>query len=264
MSALSHIPWTERELRRLMVKACAALARNHLVAATDGNVSARLGSDRVLVTPSGVSKGDVTELDILLCDMDGRKVRGRGESSSEVHVHLAAYRNREDIGAVVHAHPPIATAFTFAGLQDVLREPVVPEVVAQIGPIPCVPYIQPGTRALAEAVGQAFRDCDVVLMAQHGAATVAKDPWAAYLRMEKLEHFAGIVKTARELAAGAGQKIITLSDEQVNDLRAGYGKGKLKSAAAVATASVSGSGSDAIVERIAAEVLARLQKPLAR
>jgi L-fuculose-phosphate aldolase len=259
MSALSQVPWTERELRRLMVKACSALSRKNLVAATDGNVSARLGYDRVLVTPSGVSKGDVGELDILLCDMDGRRIRGRGESSSEVHVHLAAYRNREDIGAVVHAHPPIASAFTFAGLQDVLREPIVPEVVAQIGPIPCVPYIQPGTRALAEAVGKALRDCDVVLMAQHGAATVAKDPWAAYLRMEKLEHFATIVKTARELAASEGQKIRTLSDEQVNELRAGYGKGKIKSASAGAVSiATTESGSDAIVERIAAEVLARL------
>ncbi len=83
-------PWTERELRRLIVKACSALAQKNLVSATDGNVSARLGPDRVLITPSGVSKGDVSELNIMLCDMDGRKIRGRGEISSEVHVHLAA------------------------------------------------------------------------------------------------------------------------------------------------------------------------------
>src|SRR4051812_29265101 len=146
-----NAPWNERELRRLMVKACTALAQKNLVSATDGNVSARLGPDRILVTPSGVSKGDVTELNILLCDMDGRKIRGRGDVSSEVHVHLAAYRSREDIGAVVHAHPPTATAFTFAGREDLLRAPVIPEVVAQIGPIPSAPYITPGTRALAEA-----------------------------------------------------------------------------------------------------------------
>src|SRR5947207_11555872 len=92
---------TERELRRSMVKACGALFQKSLVSATDGNVSARLGPDRVLITPSGVSKGDVTELEILLCDMDGRKIRGRGEVSSEVHVHLGAYRAREEINAVV-------------------------------------------------------------------------------------------------------------------------------------------------------------------
>ncbi len=251
--SLTQVPWTERELRKQIVKACTALARKNLVAATDGNVSARLGYDRVLVTPSNVNKGEVGELDILLCDMDGRKVRGRGESSSEVHVHLAAYRNREDIHAVVHAHPPVATAFTFAGLAEIFRTPIIPEVVAQIGPIPCVPYIQPGTRELAEAVGKAFRDCDIVMMAQHGAATGAKDPWSAYLRMEKLEHFATIVKTARELAASAGQEIRTLSDAQVDALRAGYGKGKLKSSSVPTEVS-----SDAMVERIAAAVLARM------
>ena len=106
--------WPERALRKQMVKACRALAQKNLVAATDGNVSARLGYDRVLVTPSNTNKGEVGELDILLCDMDGRKVRGRGDTSSEVHVHLAVYRNREDLHAVVHAHPPTATAFTFA------------------------------------------------------------------------------------------------------------------------------------------------------
>src|SRR5476651_1006556 len=193
--------WNESNLRKQIVKACSGLAAKGLVAATDGNVSARLGPDRVLVTPSGVNKGEVDELNILLCDMDGRKIRGRGEVTSEVHVHLAAYRNRENIGAVVHAHPPIASAFTFAGLERLLSEPVVPEVVAQIGPIPCAPYLTPGSRALAEAVGKLFRQSDVVLLAQHGAATAGPDPWAAYLRMEKLEHTAVIVKAARELAA---------------------------------------------------------------
>ena len=260
--SLNNMPWTERELRKQIVKACAALSRKNLVAATDGNVSARLGYDRVLVTPANTNKGEVGELDILLCDMDGRKIRGRGESSSEVHVHLAAYRNREDIHAVVHAHPPVATAFTFAGLADVLRAPIVPEVIAQIGPIPCVPYIQPGTRELAEAVGKAFRECDIVLMAQHGAATVAKDPWAAFLRMDKLEHFATIVKTARELAASEGQSVRTLNDQQVDALRAGYGKGKLKSAgsSSVAGTADSGGSENQMVERIAAAVLAQLQK----
>jgi L-fuculose-phosphate aldolase len=247
---MMDVPWTERELRRQIVKVCTALSRRNLVAATDGNVTARLSSDRVLVTPSGISKGEVDELNILLCDMDGRKIRGRGEISSEVHVHLAIYRAREDLCGVVHAHPPIASAFTFAGVEHLLREPVIPEVVAQIGPIPSVPYIQPGTRELAEAVGAKFKECDIVMMAQHGAATGGKDPWAAYLRMEKLEHAAVILKAARELAASEGVQMRTLNDQQVRDLRAGYGKGKL---------SRDGNVEDAIVARIASEVLSRLR-----
>jgi len=260
------INWTERELRRQMVKACAALHQKSLVAATDGNVSARLSVDRVLVTPSGVSKGDVSEINILLCDMDGRKIRGRGEVSSEVHVHLAAYRAREDIHAVVHAHPPTATAFTFAGLEHLLREPVVPEVVAQIGPIPSAPYITPGTRALAEAAGPLFKESDVVMLAQHGAVTLGHDPWGAYLRMEKLEHFARILKSARELAGGdAGVR--RLDAGQVDALVESYGKGALKKSAGAlpeklphANAEENAAQADALVARIAAEVINRMRR----
>jgi len=219
----------ERELRRSMVKACAALFQKNLVAATDGNVSARLSDDRILVTPSGVNKGDVTERDILLCDLNGRKIRGPrgGEISSEVRVHLAAYRARQDIGAVVHAHPPIATAFTFAGMDDLLREPILPEVVSQIGPIPTVPYITPGSPELAEAAGVQIANCDIVMLAQHGAVSVGKDPWAAYLRMDKLEQLALIVKTAFDLC-GDLRAIKRLTPEQIEDLNLHYGSAKFE------------------------------------
>ncbi len=215
---------SERELRRLIVKACGALYVKNLVAATDGNVSARLRPDRILVTPSGVSKGGIADLDMLICDMTGRKIRGRGEVSSEVHVHLAAYRIRSDIGAVVHAHPPLASAFTFAGREKLLRQPIIPEVAAQIGPILTVPYLTPGTRALAEAAAPCFKSCDIVLLAQHGAVALGKDPWAAYLRMEKLEHFAGILKAALELAGNNERKLKRLTAQQLKELLAGYGK----------------------------------------
>lgn len=246
---MSQVSWNERELRLAIVKVCGVLFQKNLVAATDGNVSARLSPDRVLVTPSGRSKGDVGEFDILLCDLDGRKVRGRGEVSSEIHVHLSAYRAREDIGAVVHAHPPTATAFTFAGMENLLREPVVPEVIAQIGPVPSTPYITPGSRALAEAAGPHFKNSDIVMLCQHGAVTVGKDPWAAYLRMEKLEQFATILKTAFELTGGDERAIKRLDSAQIEDLMASYGKGKR---------SVPLEATDAIVERIAAAVMQRL------
>ncbi|HYG75391.1 MAG TPA: class II aldolase/adducin family protein [Planctomycetota bacterium] len=242
--------WTERTLRTQIQKACQALSQRGLVAATDGNVSARLGPDRVLITPSGISKGDVTELNIMLCDMDGRKIRGRGEISSEVHVHLAAYRSRDDIGAVVHAHPPTATAFTFAGMEHLLREPIVPEVTAQIGPIPSAPYVTPGSRALAEAFAPHIKTCDIVMLSQHGAVAVGKDPWAAYLRMEKLEHFAMIVKAARELSGSGDVK--RLDEQQIDELMESYGKGKLSKK------KDDDELDDALIERIASEVLQRL------
>ena len=230
------------------MKSCAALFKKNLVSATDGNVSARLGPDRVLITPSGVSKGDVGDLDILLCDMDGRKIRGRGDVSSEIHVHLAAYRARDEIRGVVHAHPPIATALTFAGLETLLLEPIVPEVVAQIGPIPTVPYMTPGTRALGEAVEPALRKSDIVMLCRHGAVAVAKDPWGAYLRMEKLEYFASIIKHAHDL--NGSENIRRLDDDQIDELKSGYGKGQRNAAAPV---------SDELVERIVGEILAKLK-----
>ena len=247
---MTDTPWTERELRRQIVRACRALSARGLVAATDGNVSARLGPDRLLVTPSGVAKGEVTESAIVLCDEEGRKVRGRpgAEVSSEIHVHLAAYRERPETGAVAHAHPPVASAFTFAGLEGLLREPVIPEVVAQLGPIPTAPYVTPGTRALAEAAAPFFRESDVVLLARHGAVTLGADPWSAYLRMEKLEHAATILKCARELAGGA-EGIKRLTPEQAGELVRSYGKGRRAKAPGA---------DEALVERIAEAVLRRM------
>ena len=214
-------PLKERRLRRLIAKACKALYAKNLVAATDGNVSARLGPDRVLITPSSLSKGDVRARDLLVCDLQGRKIRGPGAPSLEIQMHLAAYRQRPDIGAVVHAHPPLATAFLFAGRESWLNEPIAPEVVAHLGRVPAVPYFTPGSRLLADAFGMEIKNHDVVLLLQHGAVAAAKDPWAAYLLMEKLEHFAMIVKAARELAPEG--KIKHLSAREVQDLRQ-YGK----------------------------------------
>ncbi|MCZ7645016.1 MAG: class II aldolase/adducin family protein [Planctomycetota bacterium] len=253
---MSDISWNERELRRLMVKACQALERRGLVAATDGNVTARLSPDRVLVTPSGCSKGEVTELSILVCDLEGRKVRGKpGQKiSSEVHLHLAAYRERPEIGGVVHAHPPVASAFSFSGREALLREPVIPEVVAQIGPVLTAPYVTPGTRALAEAAAPLLKECDAVLLAQHGAVTLGPDPWRAYLRMEKLEHAAGILKASVELA-GSESAVKRLTRAQVSELIRSYGDPKLLKRYALGEEG----GDESIVERIAEEVLKRLR-----
>jgi L-fuculose-phosphate aldolase len=206
----------EREMRGLIVKACAALYAKNMVAATDGNVSARIGPDRVLITPANMSKGDVKPRDILVCDMDGQKIRGPGSPSIEIQVHLAAYRARADVHGVVHAHPPMATAFSYAGREELLSEPVAPEVVAHIGRVPSVPYFRPGTRVLADAFEKEIAGHDVAILSQHGIAAVGKNPWAAYLQMEKLEHFAFILKTAMELSGG---KIRRLTAEQIRELR---------------------------------------------
>jgi L-fuculose-phosphate aldolase len=216
-------PASEYELRRLIVKACRALSERGLTASHDGNISARLPSGYLLVTPSRVSKADVSEESVLYCGPDGRRIRGKGDVSSEIHLHLSAYKARPDVRAVVHAHPPVASAFTFAGAQALLAKPVLPEVVARLGSIPSVPYVTPGTPQLGAAAEPLLKTHDAVLLDQHGALTLGKDPWDAYLLMEKVEHAAVILKAARDLAGGdAGVK--TLTPAQVEDLLRSYRK----------------------------------------
>ncbi|MBI4424153.1 MAG: class II aldolase/adducin family protein [Elusimicrobia bacterium] len=214
-------PLSEFDLRRQIARACRALHQKGLIAAFDGNVSGRLPSGSLLVTPAGLSKGDVTEDALLLCNAEGRRIRGEGKVSSEVQVHLAAYRVRKDVRAVVHAHPPLASAFTFAGAERLLLEPVLPEVVARLGGIPAVPYATPGTQRLADLAAPYLATHDAVLLAQHGAVTLGSDPWTAYLVMEKLEHAAAILKAARELA-GSEEGVRRLTPDQVAALLRAY------------------------------------------
>lgn len=213
--------YLEQRLRRQIVKVCRALSARALVAATDGNVSARLSPDRILVTPSNVAKGEVTPESVLVCDAAGRKVRGSGTVTSEVRVHLAAYRVRPECQAVVHAHPPLVSAFLFAGRATLLREPVIPEAVAHLGALPLAPYHRPGTTALALAVEQAFRAAPLILMDQHGPVACGVSPWEAYMLLEKLEHTALVLKAALELAGGPGG-LRRLSAAQIAELMPGY------------------------------------------
>ena len=215
--------FSEADLRRALVRSCRALADKGLVAGTDGNLSARLPSGSLLVTPSQTSKAGVCEEDILLCSADGRRIRGRGSVSSEVQLHVAAYRLRPALRAVVHAHPPTANAFTFAGAEAMLLEPVLPEVVARLGTVPTVPYFTPGSAALADAAAALLMRHDAVLLAQHGAVTVGSDVWSATLLMEKVEHLAVTLKAAMELA-GSADGVKRLDPAQVAELKATYGK----------------------------------------
>lgn len=219
----------ERALRALVVKACRALSERGLVAATDGNVSARLDSKTFLVTPSGVSKGEVTARSLLRCDSIGRGIGlpAGAKISSEIRMHLAVYAQRPEVEAVVHAHPPTACAFTLAGLENLFREPILSEVAAMIGPVPCAPYRTPGTPALAQAAARACRDADAVLLARHGAIALGADPWQAFLRMEKLEHAAQTLRAAIALA-GSPRRIKRLTARELAAVLERHGTTEVK------------------------------------
>lgn len=205
---------TEYELRQEMVRVGRLLWERGYVAATDGNLSARLGSDRLLVTPSGVSKGFLSEHDLVVIGLEGGSPGGRSaRPSSEILMHLEVYRQRPDVRAVVHAHPPAAIAFSIAGVS--LARCVLPEVIVTLGGIPTTEYATPGTTEVSESIRQALRSYDALVLAHHGSLTVGKTLWEAYLLLEKVEQTAQITLAAQQLG-----RVHTLPPEAVQKLAA--------------------------------------------
>ncbi len=191
----------EFELREEILRVARLMWERGYVAATDGNLSARLGPDRLLVTASGRSKGFLSAGDVIALDLEGRPsggYRGRGERpSSEILMHLEVYRQRPEVQAVIHAHPPLATAFSIAGVS--LARCVIPEVIVTLGGIPTTGYATPSTAEVPESIRQAIQHYDAIIMSHHGSLTVGRDLWEAYLRLEKVEHTAQITLAAHQL-----------------------------------------------------------------
>jgi L-fuculose-phosphate aldolase len=204
----------EHQVRDEMVRVGRLIWEKGFVAATDGNLSARLASDRLLVTPSGVSKGFLTASDLVVIRSDGAPVfrsayyGDDSQPSSEILMHLEVYRQRPDVNAVIHAHPPLATAFSIAGVS--LARCVLPEVVITMGGIPTAEYATPGTAEVPDSIRQAILDYDALILAHHGSLTVGDSLWEAYLRLEKVEHTAQITWAAQLLG-----RVQTLTPEAV-------------------------------------------------
>ena len=170
----------------------AGWAANH-----DGNISVRIGRDRFLITPTATSKAEITESSLIVIDGSGKVVEGTRKPPGETELHLAAYRARPDVEAVLHAHPPYATAF---GAARVPLEPVcLPEAVVSLGYIPLAPFAMPKTPLATEAVSRCAVEADAMLLPGNGALTLAPDVALAFLRMELVEHLAKILHHARAL-----------------------------------------------------------------
>jgi L-fuculose-phosphate aldolase len=177
------------------------------VAATDGNISVRLDEHRVLVTPTCICKGGMNSDDLVVVDMNGRKLEGWRDVSSELAMHLLIYRMRPDICGIVHAHPPTATGFAAAGIA--LDQPLVSEVILTLGKVPLAPYACPGTPDLSDSLRPLIPDHNAILMANHGVVTYADDLDRAYMNMETVEHFAKITLVTRTL----GQQNVLVAEE---------------------------------------------------
>ena len=193
---------TEQALRHKIIRVGRLMFEKGWVAANDGNITIRLDEDRILATPSGVSKGMMLPEDLIVCDMEGRRIAGNRACTSEIGMHLTVYQMRPDVQAVVHAHPPVATGFAVAG--RALNLEALPEVALGLGSVPLAPYGLPGTAALSAGMVPFIPRYDAMLLANHGAVAYGEDVFQAFFRLDTVEHAARITLISEVLGGPKG------------------------------------------------------------
>lgn len=209
----------EWDIKKQIIEIGQRLWSKGFVAANDGNISVRLDDNRFLCTPTGVSKGFLTPPMILKIDAGGNLLSGKSlyKPSSEIMMHLEVYRERKDIQAVVHAHPPHCTAFAVAGIP--LDKCVLPEAIATLGAVPIADFALPSSAEVPQVIREHIKKTDVLLLANHGALTTGKDLLSAYYKMETLEHSARITWLAHLLGnvnvlpANQAERIMALREK---------------------------------------------------
>lgn len=201
----------EQHLRDILCDIGRRVWQREYVAANDGNFSVRLSPGEILCTPTMVSKGFMQPEELPLLSPAGSHLRGPKPATSEIKMHLEIYRRRPDVQAVVHVHPPHATAFAIA--RHPIPKCVLPEVELFLGEIPVAPYETPGTQSFAETLVPYLQHYNAFLLASHGAVTVGSDPLEAYYRMETLDQYCRILLLALQL--GGWQ---SLEPERVREL----------------------------------------------
>jgi L-fuculose-phosphate aldolase len=207
------------EVAEQMIQVCQRLDARRLVAGTEGNVSVRFSKDHILATPTGVNKGAVGRDDLVVCDLQGRQRQGRARLTTEIRIHLAVYQQRDDVCAVVHAHPPHATAHAVA--RQPLDERLMPEAYLAVGRVALTPYGTPSTNELEDNIRPAVAEHDSILLANHGALTVGRDLMAACHRMEALEQLAHITLLTRIL--GHATPLTAEEMSRLDTIRGVYG-----------------------------------------
>jgi L-fuculose-phosphate aldolase len=209
---------SQRQSRRDIIAFGRMMHNRGYVAAMDGNLSVRLNDGNVLATPTAMCKGMMTASDLVVVDLEGKRVSGRRNVSSEIGMHLLIYRQRPDVHGIVHAHPRTATGFAAAGMA--LNQPLVCEVVIGLGSIPLAKYGTPGTPELAEALEPLVSEYDAILMSNHGVVSYGSDLHSAYMKMETVEHFAQIALVSHLL--GCQQPLGRREVEKLVEIRGKY------------------------------------------
>lgn len=209
----------ELEARKLIIEIGKLLYERSYVVSSDGNISCRLDANRILATPTQVSKGRMTADGLAITDLDGNALNDK-RASSELAMHLLIYKMRPDINAVCHAHPPHGTAFSVAGLA--IEAPILSEVILTLGCVPLTDYGTPSTDELTDSMKPFVAHHNALLMANHGAVAYGADLWQAFDRLETLEHTAKIAILARAL--GGANNLPNDAIEKLINIRekAGY------------------------------------------
>ncbi|MCQ2080496.1 MAG: class II aldolase/adducin family protein [Lachnospiraceae bacterium] len=184
----------------------------NFVAANDGNISVRVGDNEVWATPTGVSKGFMDKEMLVKVDLDGNVIKGTRKPSSELKMHLRAYKENKDLRAVVHAHPPICTSFSIAGIP--LNTPVLAEAVITLGDVPIVPYAELGSEEVPNGIAPYCNTHNGVILANHGVVTWDNDPYGAYYKLESMEYYANILMITGKILGNQNP----LTKEQVERL----------------------------------------------
>lgn len=212
MQKLNRYP-TDDQAKKLIVEIGRRMYQKNFVAANDGNISCKVDDDIIWATPTGVSKGFMTEDILVKMRLDGTVLsQGPLKPSSEIKMHLRVYNENPEVGGVCHAHPPISTSFAIAGLG--LDLAIYPEALVNLGTVPCVHYEAPGSQGIPDSIAPYCRDYNALLLANHGALSWGKDLMEAWYRLESAEHYAMVIMYTANIIGKAN----VLSCDQVNEL----------------------------------------------
>lgn len=265
---------SEFQHRRDLVEVGKRIHQKGWISSTDGNFSVKLGDDLILTTPTGVHKGFISEDDLIVVDITGKKISGSRNPSSELALHLQCYKQRPDVNAVIHAHPTLCVAFSVAGID--LAQCLLPEVVFTLGSIPTANYAVPTTEEVPKSIELPIREYDAVILERHGSVTVGKTIFDAYNTLERMEHVAEITYHARSL--GNARPLTRPQVDELLKVRADLGlparkvtcndcnacgkhgcpsAGKMETTAAPKN---NGGGDDQLIELITREVMAELKR----
>ena len=213
----------ESELRLAIVECGRIAYERHLMTSNDGNISVRMDNGLVLITPSGISKGRLQTDDMLVVDSDGNVISSRPDRkpSSETPMHIEVYKHREDVRAVVHAHPIYATTLTVAGLEFPVD--MLPEVLLTLGDVPITEYATPSSHEDAEAIRPFVKGHNAILLCQHGSLTYGNNLDEALIHLERIEHVSEIYWRAKIL--GNVKRVPPEAQAKLIELREKYFKG---------------------------------------